>query len=91
MSSIKRNGESSSFASAALNDDAFDARGAGVPSRPRRELVVLALASDKSPTEASNESAADIFEDVRDPDASPAPSSRSRNLTERPLLWLLEE
>ena len=24
-------------------------------------------------------------------DASPAPSSRSRNLTERPLLWLLEE
>ena len=36
------------------------------------------------------ESAADIF-DVREPDASPAPSSRSRNLTERPLLWLLEE
>ena len=24
-------------------------------------------------------------------DASPAPSSRSRNLTERPLLWLLDE
>ena len=84
---MKRNGESSS-ASAALDTDL---KGAGLPSRPRRELVVLALASDKSPTEASNESAADIFDDVRDPDASPAPSSRSRNLTERPLLWLLEE
>ena len=87
---MKRNGESSSFASAALNDDAFEPKGAGVPRRPRRELVVLALASDKSPTDASNESAADIF-DVREPDASPAPSSRSRNLTERPLLWLLDE
>ena len=86
---MKRNGESSSFASAALDTDL---KGAGLPSRPRRELVVLALASDKSPTEASNESAADIFDDVREPDASPAPSSRSRNLTERPLaLWLLEE
>ena len=64
-------------------------------ARPRAYyscLVVLALASDKSPTEASNESAADIFDDVREPDASPAPSSRSRNLTERPLaLWLLDE
>ena len=85
---MKRNGESSS-ASAVLDTDH---KGAGLPSRPRRELVVLPLASDKSPTEASNESAADIFEDVRDPDASPAPASRSRNLTERPLaLWLLEE
>ena len=86
---MKRNGESSSFASAALDTDR---KGAGLPSRPRRELVVLALASDKSPTEASNESAADIFDDVREPDASPAPASTSRNLTERPLaLWLLEE
>ena len=84
---MKRNGESSSFASAALDTDR---KGAGLPSRPRRELVVLRLASDKSPTDASNESAADIF-DVREPDASPVPSSRSRNLTERPLLWLLEE
>ena len=79
---MKRNGESSSFASAALDTDL---KGAGLPRRPRRELVVLALASDKSPTEASNESAEDIFDDVREPDASPAPSSRSRNLTERPL------
>ena len=84
---MKRNGEASSFASLAALDT--DLKGAGLPSRPRRELVVLALASDKSPTEASNESAADIFDDVRD--ASPAPSSRSRNLTLRPLLWLLDE